>query len=102
MHYDYTVVFNFPMQASLVLLLFLTVTTALVMYGDGQPNCTTQEEIDIHIFRNNWDPTSYWICEELNELAILGRCHEQMAYLDSVKDCVSWDDWHWEQLADHL
>ncbi|XP_018785622.1 PREDICTED: uncharacterized protein LOC108966924 [Bactrocera latifrons] len=86
----------------LMLLLVLTAPAAFAMLGNGQPNCTTQEEIDIRIFRNNWDPTSYWICEELNEPAILGRCPEQMAYLDSVKDCVSWDDWQWEQPADPL
>ncbi|XP_011192913.2 uncharacterized protein LOC105218799 [Zeugodacus cucurbitae] len=83
-------------KVPLMLLLISVATTAFVISGDGQPNCTTQEEINTRMFRNYWDPTSYWVCEELNELAVLERCPVEMAYQDNLKECVSWDDWQWE------
>ncbi|XP_053954542.1 uncharacterized protein LOC128860809 [Anastrepha ludens] len=86
----------------LLVVLLVATATALLISGNGRPSCTTQEEINIRIFRNNWDPTSYWKCEELNAAPVLERCPEQMAYLDGVKNCVDWAEWHWEEPTDSL
>ncbi|XP_030370600.1 uncharacterized protein LOC115621176 [Scaptodrosophila lebanonensis] len=67
--------------------------------GDGQPGCRTQEEVDIGIFRDNWDATSYWKCEKLNEPASRWRCPSETGFMDSLKDCVNWDEWKWEKPA---
>ncbi|XP_068157047.1 uncharacterized protein [Drosophila tropicalis] len=69
---------------------------------DGQPGCKTQEELDIGVFRDNWDPTSYWKCEVLNEAATRIKCPSEMGYLDSVKECVNWESWNWEEPAEPI
>ncbi|KAH8312825.1 hypothetical protein KR044_013100 [Drosophila immigrans] len=79
----------------LVLLAVCCLTNAY--NGDGQPGCKTQEELDIGLFRDNWDATSFWKCNELNEPASKVRCPDEMGFMDSLKDCVVWDDWKWEK-----
>ncbi|XP_017142946.1 uncharacterized protein LOC108156143 [Drosophila miranda] len=63
---------------------------------DGQPGCKTQTELDIAFFRNSWDPTSYWMCDELNVPATQMKCPEETGFVESLKNCVSWDEWEWE------
>ncbi|CAD6992318.1 unnamed protein product [Ceratitis capitata] len=87
---------------AILLLIVLAIATALLKPGDGKPTCTTKAEIDIGLFRNNWDPTLYWKCEVIDELPTLERCPDQMAYLDSIKDCVSWEYWQWEEPIEPL
>ncbi|KAH8313585.1 hypothetical protein KR067_008391 [Drosophila pandora] len=64
--------------------------------GDGQPGCKTQAELEIQVFRNNWDATSYWKCEALNEPATELKCPADTGFVDSLKNCVSWEEWEWE------
>ncbi|XP_034661776.1 uncharacterized protein LOC117897186 [Drosophila subobscura] len=64
--------------------------------GNGQPGCKTQMELEISVFRNNWDATSYWKCDELNAPATQMKCPDEMGFVDSLKNCVSWDEWEWE------
>ncbi|XP_017845391.1 uncharacterized protein LOC108601926 [Drosophila busckii] len=65
--------------------------------GDGQPGCKTQEELDIGVFRDNWDPSSYWKCETMDEPATKVRCPTESGFMDSLKDCVNWEEWQWEK-----
>lgn len=85
------------MQLTICLVLLATCTLADVYNGDGQPGCKTQEELDIGVFRDNWDPTAYWKCEILNEPASKLRCPSETGFIESLKDCVSWEDWKWEK-----
>ncbi|KAH8417770.1 hypothetical protein KR222_005686 [Zaprionus bogoriensis] len=85
------------LQLTIGLVLLAVCSLANAYEGDGQPGCKTAEELDIAVFRDNWDPTSYWKCSTLNEPAARLRCPNEMGFVDSVKDCVSWDDWKWEK-----
>ncbi|XP_017081740.1 uncharacterized protein LOC108115009 [Drosophila eugracilis] len=87
------------MKLLLALSVLLIISFGLVnaYNGDGQPGCKTQDELDIAVFRNNWDSTSYWKCETLNKPAIEIKCPDEMGFMDSLKNCVSWDEWEWEK-----
>lgn len=79
----------------MLLLSFVGVIYTAVV-DNGRPWCDTEDEISISFFRNNFDATAYWVCYELDTPATLQRCPDQTAFLDSVKSCVSWDEWEWE------
>lgn len=71
--------------------------------GNGQPGCRTQEEITTRDWRNNWDPTRFWRCTNLDEAAVAVTCEQETGqvggFMTSVGGCVSWDDWVWEPTA---
>lgn len=87
-----------------VLALALLVLVAIVAGADdldhtnGQPGCRTQAELNQRFYRNNWDPTSYWVCDTLNERARAVRCEvvegRPQGYMDGV-GCVEWQYWAW-------
>lgn len=90
------------LQLTICLVLLAICNLASAYDGDGQPGCKSQEELDIAVFRDNWDATSYWKCETLNEPALKVRCPSEMGFMDSLKDCVNWEDWKWEKPAPPL
>uniref|UniRef100_A0A7G3AGB6 Putative conserved secreted protein n=1 Tax=Lutzomyia longipalpis TaxID=7200 RepID=A0A7G3AGB6_LUTLO len=69
-------------------------------HTNGQPGCQTQEEVTRRYWRNNWDPTRFWVCDTLNQPAHAVTCEEHtgevsLAWLDSAQACVSWSQWEW-------
>lgn len=84
------------LQLSLCVLLVVSCGLARAYNGNGQPGCKTQAELEIGVFRNDWDPTAYWKCESLNKAGSEVRCPTDTAFMDSLKNCVSWDEWEWE------
>ncbi|XP_017119883.1 uncharacterized protein LOC108141166 [Drosophila elegans] len=85
------------LQLALTALLVISCELVQAYNGDGQPGCKTQAELDIAVFRNDWDPTSYWKCESLNKPAIEMKCPSETGFMDSLKNCVSWEEWEWEK-----
>ncbi|XP_055907759.1 uncharacterized protein LOC129942736 [Eupeodes corollae] len=71
--------------------------SAALIHDDGQPGCKLQAELVIESFRNTWDPTRYWSCKQRDQAAVSVRCPDQTGWLDSVKKCVDWDNWSWEE-----
>ncbi|CAD7082263.1 unnamed protein product [Hermetia illucens] len=67
-------------------------------HGDGQPGCKTEEELG-RLWRNNWDPTAYWQCEEANQPAKLVRC-PGLAFSQNEQECVDWSSWEWTPPCD--
>jgi len=67
--------------------------------GDGRPGCKTEEEMNIKVFRNTWDSTRYWVCENMNEPAVQVTCPPETGFMQSRKDCVSWEEWQWEEIV---
>ncbi|XP_017057161.1 uncharacterized protein LOC108098609 [Drosophila ficusphila] len=86
---------QFALSALIVVLCSLGFAQAYE--GNGEPGCKTQAEIDIAVFRNNWDATSYWKCESLNQPASEMKCPSETGFMDSLKNCVSWEEWEWEK-----
>ncbi|XP_055923665.1 uncharacterized protein LOC129954048 isoform X3 [Eupeodes corollae] len=72
---------------------------ALYSNTNGEPKCTASN-VQIGIFRNNFDPTRYWLCDSVGAAAKEVGCPNESGFLDSQKKCVSWTDWVWEQPND--
>ncbi|XP_055907333.1 uncharacterized protein LOC129942433 [Eupeodes corollae] len=82
---------------SLLLILAISSTIAAPR-GNGRPGCATSQEIHTRFYRNFWDPTAYWVCSELRKPASAARCQDEEAFMDSLRKCVPWNDWHWETI----
>lgn len=82
--------------ATCAILLALALGSEAILLGNGQPGCKSEQEIQDKYYGNFYDPTSYWVCSELNKDATLERCNDMTAFLPSQRKCVSWDDWAWE------
>ncbi|XP_075161378.1 uncharacterized protein LOC142234146 [Haematobia irritans] len=83
--------------------LFFALTLLAISYihgaaivDNGMPTCDNDAQMNTTFFRNKFDPTAYWVCVELYEPPVLQRCPDQTAFLDSIKECVEWEDWEWE------
>lgn len=62
-------------------------------HTDGQPFC---KSIGL-TYRNNWDPTKFWICTQENANGVAKSCPpETPAYQGSLRKCVQWKDYKWE------
>lgn len=89
---------SFP---STVIAIVLFALFALVAAnGNGQPGCQTDEEMNTRDWRNNWDPTRFWRCENRNVNAAVVRCEDIMGFPSgfmSGRGCVDWEDWVWVQ-----
>lgn len=46
-------------------------------------------------YRNNWDPTAYWVCTVQNQPAAAFRCPTSFGFLESAGTCVPFDTWEW-------
>lgn len=68
--------------------------------GPGQPACKTDEELKVKLYRNNWDPSSFWQCETLNKPAEYKRCPDEFLYNSELKQCVVWSTWKWTEECD--
>ncbi|XP_055906015.1 uncharacterized protein LOC129941418 [Eupeodes corollae] len=75
-------------------LMTLGVSMAVIL-GNGQPGCKTDSEMTVKNFRNLWDPTLYWVCEQKGYPASSSKCPDMTAWDDASKKCVDWDDWGW-------
>ncbi|XP_055907760.1 uncharacterized protein LOC129942737 [Eupeodes corollae] len=80
-----------------IFVLTIGLSSAAHIHDDGQPGCKTPTELEIKYFRNTWDPTKYWVCQELGVEAVSEKCPHVKAWLDSQKKCVPWEDWVWEE-----
>ncbi|XP_037955434.1 uncharacterized protein LOC119685266 [Teleopsis dalmanni] len=61
--------------------------------GNGQPDCVGARAGQK--YRNFWDPTHYWSCASDGAEADNVECPIATGFLDSVGECVSWDQWVW-------
>ncbi|GAB0099608.1 Chitin binding domain [Sergentomyia squamirostris] len=66
-------------------------------HTNGQPGCKTPEEVETRVWRNNWDPTRYWVCEVQGQAAAEALCPPEQGFLTEVRGCVPWADWEWVQ-----
>jgi hypothetical protein len=62
-------------------------------HGNGRPACTAEEMG--RNWRNNWDPTRYWVCESLNAPATEVVCDTALGFSDAAQTCVEWTEWKW-------
>ncbi|KAJ6645326.1 F-box-like/WD repeat-containing protein ebi [Pseudolycoriella hygida] len=62
-------------------------------YGNGQPKCNDAAELN-RLWRNNWDPTSYFQCVTQGLPASLVRC--KGAFIESAQRCGDWLEWVWQ------
>lgn len=85
---------------SLFLCVLITITlTAYTHDHNGRPGCKSEHELK-RPWRNNFDPTRYWVCEEFNEPAVEVLCPDGQAYFDPELQCVNWEDWLWTEPYD--
>ena len=63
---------------------------------NGRPNCETDYE-QSRPWRNNFDPTRFWVCDQKNSPAIEAPCRSTFMFLDTVEflGCVENAKWHW-------
>lgn len=71
--------------------------TAAYNGGDGRPGCQNEFEYQ-RLWRNNWDPTRYWMCE--NGEAIPYGCAMDHFFYESRQDCVPRSEWRWTEPYD--
>lgn len=62
----------------------------------GEPGCETAAEVN-KFFRHFWDPTSYWLCEQVGKPAKLKRCDGSELFSDKHGKCVNYRDWEWSE-----
>lgn len=65
-------------------------------HDDGRPGCLTIEEVDTRNYRNNWDPTRYFVCDDLGVTARVEKCPNSYGFQTSANKCVSFEDWVYE------
>lgn len=88
--------------AFVILFAVLAVVAATPTYnGNGQPGCQTAAELSPNPdWRNNWDNTAFWRCEQLGQNAVLRRCEIESGvsqlFSPQSRTCVSNPDWVWE------
>ncbi|XP_064553821.1 uncharacterized protein Peritrophin-15b [Drosophila montana] len=58
--------------------------------GNGQPTCSGTSSTR---YRNNWDPTRYWVCEGNTATTVL--CDDQTGFDPKTSTCVPWSSWQW-------
>lgn len=83
---------------AIVFLALFALVAAQYDHGDGRPGCRTQGELNTREWRNNFDPTAFWICETLNVAARHERCESvhgrPMGFMTGA-GCVEWENWVW-------
>jgi hypothetical protein len=60
-------------------------------HGNGRPACIS-EETD-RLWRNNWDPTRFWVCLSEGAAAEEMICETGTGFLDAAQTCVDWSEW---------
>uniref|UniRef100_A0A1A9WFB4 Chitin-binding type-2 domain-containing protein n=1 Tax=Glossina brevipalpis TaxID=37001 RepID=A0A1A9WFB4_9MUSC len=66
--------------------------------SDGKPICSERNN-DMR-FRNYWDPTKYWSCNDLK--AVSNSCQPSKLYDDKLQDCINWYEWVWSNPCPEL
>lgn len=94
-------------MATIVVLLYAVVVLAdesreevVQSYSAGRPTCTHPDEF-MRLWRNNWDPTRYWDCNQRDEVGAGSIvCTNGMLFSDSHQMCVKAEEWRWSGLFD--
>ncbi|XP_023291034.2 uncharacterized protein LOC111674606 [Lucilia cuprina] len=63
---------------------------------NGRPGCKTLGEVGL-TFPNFFDSSRYWHCYAINNQAISERCPNQYGFQASIKSCVPYTVWRWEE-----
>lgn len=63
---------------------------------NGKPGCRTPSEVGMK-FANFFDSSRYWHCYALNTQPISERCPNQYGFQASLKTCVPYAIWKWEE-----
>lgn len=83
------------MNYTILFLCFIAAVSACVHDdGNGQPLCNGKTTLVGNQYRNNWDPTAYWLCESLNK-PVLVRCPTATLYFVVKDTCVTSGVWRW-------
>ncbi|KAH8395575.1 hypothetical protein KR222_000483, partial [Zaprionus bogoriensis] len=75
----------------LCLALYVAVVLACDPDGNGKPDCSASNE-GVK-YRNFWDPTHYWQCE--NSVAQSVQCQNSTGFIAKSSSCVPWSEWEW-------
>ncbi|XP_055612090.1 uncharacterized protein LOC129758581 [Uranotaenia lowii] len=62
--------------------------------SDGRPACNAAEANQA--WRNNWDPTAYWVCGASGTAATAARCPTEGMFDPTTRTCINWADWVWQ------
>ncbi|KAM7359462.1 uncharacterized protein ACRADG_012861 [Cochliomyia hominivorax] len=86
------------MKHFIILVIFVAVAQADIENTsfNGRPGCKTLAEVGL-TFANFFDSSRYWRCVALNNQAISERCPNQYGYQASIKSCVPYTVWQWEE-----
>ncbi|EDW11833.1 uncharacterized protein LOC6576401 [Drosophila mojavensis] len=82
------------MKAALILLCLALFVVAIYAdcdpNGNGLPNCSGTSTTR---YRNNWDPTRYWVCEGNTPTVV--KCDIGLGYDPVTSECIPWSQWQW-------
>lgn len=97
---------------------FLPISVALFVFaavivlaaadnGDGRPGCKTDEELAPNPkWRHNFDPSAFWLCQELGVAAERVQCEtvmeegsEKRAFNVVTRECDTWENWTWSETS---
>ncbi|GAB0099610.1 hypothetical protein DMENIID0001_154970 [Sergentomyia squamirostris] len=88
-------------MCTLVVLAAAEIDWSQLDHTNGQPGCRTAEEVATRVWRNNWDPTRFWVCETQGQAAVVELCPQvpglgSLAFMTSRGECVPWSEWDHE------
>lgn len=63
---------------------------------NGRPGCKDITEVGL-TYANFFDSSRYWLCISQGTQAISKRCPNQFGYQPSIRACVSYKVWKWEE-----
>ncbi|XP_005184775.1 uncharacterized protein LOC101899750 [Musca domestica] len=84
------------MKFLISLALFACLTVVAVNALAGQSACRDPSEVG-QTYPHHWDPSKYWFCEKLNEVAVEKDCPKDTAYMHLLKACIPWANWVWKK-----
>jgi hypothetical protein len=62
-------------------------------HGNGRPACVAADMG--RLWRNNWDPTRYWVCSTENTPAESVSCETGTGFYEPSQGCIDWNVWQW-------
>ncbi|XP_055376308.1 uncharacterized protein LOC129608672 [Condylostylus longicornis] len=85
----------------IVLAVIINTAYSLYTHGhNGRPNCITRIELEQRNWRNNFDPTRYWICSKERVPATEAKCPDQQFFIGTKNKCVPISEWVWTPPVD--